>query len=64
VYCSCIIIIIIIIETIEIHKYTQNFDKEDRIRLSKPWLHLFPSTPPTHPPFLNSSSMLPVMTML
>jgi len=54
-YCSCIIIIpllliiiiiIIIIETIEIYKYTHNFNQEDRFRLSKPWLHLFP---PHHP---------------
>jgi hypothetical protein len=61
VYCSCIIIII---ETIEIYKYTQNFNQEGRFRLKKPWLHLFPPTPSTHPPFLNNSSMLSVMTTI
>lgn len=59
VYCSCIIIIII-----AIYKCTQKFNQEDKFRLSKPWLHLFPPTPSTHPPFLNNSFMLPVMTML
>jgi hypothetical protein len=32
------------IETLEIYKYTQNFNQEDKFRLGKPWLHLFPHT--------------------